>query len=74
MIQGWNMNYRVSSNSVSPKVLCGQTSLTTFLKGLVANSENILIKHAEDKNVGSFISEKENSSISCESRSDFWSN
>lgn len=65
------MNDRVLSSSVTPELLCGQTSLTTFLKELVANSENILIKYADDINVGGFVSEKENSNILRQSRSDF---
>lgn len=71
MVQRCNMNDRVLSSSVTPELLGGQTSLTTFLKGLVANSENILIKYAYDKNVGGFVSEKENSNILHQSRSDF---
>jgi len=50
----------------------GETSLTAFLEGFAAKSENILKKHADDKNVGGFVSEKENSSVLRQSRSDFF--
>lgn len=72
MVQRCNMNYRVLLSSVPPELLCGQTSLTTFLKGLVANSENIQIKHADDENVGGFISKKEKSNILHQSRNDIF--
>lgn len=66
------MSYTVLSISVPPELLCGQTLLTIFLHGLVASSENILMKHADGKNVGGFFSERENSKILRQSRSDFF--
>lgn len=66
------MSYTVLSSRVPPELLRGQTLLTIFLHGLVASSENILIKHADHKNVGVFFSEGKNAKILHQSRSDFF--